>query len=249
MTVIESNLMNFSYVEILRTLFSECSDEYEYTADGIFRRKEPPDCPKCGQQMSLNGYNTYKKEGLGSVNIGKYYCSNCDVSQEENRQFWKNQKENFSNFLKRTIKKLKVNGVSLQGCADILSSLLPLEIGKDTVANLYNESMETYDRPKKERTEFQIIHYDEQFLKKRRRKKYRLTLLDGKTNKPIADELFEDPSKETIKSFLANHLGPTVKTFLVTDMSPTYSDVFIEFFDDGKLVHQYDQKYFILIEI
>lgn len=239
MVVIESTLMNFSYVEMLQTLLNGYSDKYEYTADGIFRLREAPDCPKCGQQMSLNGYNQYTKEGRGSVKIGKYYCSDCDELQEEDRQFWERQKKNFNKFLKRSIRELKVNGVSLQGCANILSSFLPIDVGKDTVDNIFNDTMEGYDIPKREQTDFQIIHYDEQHLKKRRIHKCRLTLLDGKTNKPIADEIFADASKAAIKSLLAKHLDSNAETFLVTDMSPTYSDVFIEFFDDEKLVHQY----------
>ncbi len=54
--------MNFSYVEILQQLFSDYSDKYEYTSDGIFRRKKAPDCLECGEQMSQNGYNTYTKK-------------------------------------------------------------------------------------------------------------------------------------------------------------------------------------------
>ena len=35
--------------------FKEYSNEYEFTAEGVFRRIVPPACPQCGKAMSHNG--------------------------------------------------------------------------------------------------------------------------------------------------------------------------------------------------
>ena len=47
-----------------------------------------------------------------------------------------------------------------------------------------------------------IVHYDEQFPKEGRSQKYRLTLLDAKTKRPLADELFDKKDPEIVEQFL-----------------------------------------------
>ena len=88
MVSVNTNLNIFSHGEPMRTIFGEYSSDYVYTAAGIFRRAVPPLCPKCGTQMNHNGYNTYGKKGLGSVNIGRYICPSCYEPCEEERNFW-----------------------------------------------------------------------------------------------------------------------------------------------------------------
>ncbi|KAF5436222.1 hypothetical protein C5S36_00885 [Candidatus Methanophagaceae archaeon] len=61
MVSVNTNLNNFLLWELMHTIFGEYSSDYVYTAAGIFRRAAPPLCPKCGTQMSHNGYNTYSK--------------------------------------------------------------------------------------------------------------------------------------------------------------------------------------------
>jgi hypothetical protein len=60
--------------------------------------------------------------------------------------------------------------------------------------------MEKENIPKLEN--IRVVHYDEQHPKEGRCQKYRLTILDAKTQLPLADELFDDKSPETIKKFL-----------------------------------------------
>ena len=88
MSFVHTNLDNFSLGGIFSTIFRDYSNDYVYTAAGIFRRTMPPVCPICGAQMNHNGYNTYSKKGLGSVKIGRYICPYCDNSSEEGRSFW-----------------------------------------------------------------------------------------------------------------------------------------------------------------
>ena len=83
-----------------------------------------------------------------------------------------------------------------------------------------------------------IVCYDEQHPKKGRCQKYRLTLFDPKTQRPLADELFDDKSSETIKNFLKKHLDTSEPVFIVTDFDKRYPEILSEVFGD-KLVHQY----------
>ena len=59
-----------------------------------------------------------------------------------------------------------------------------------------------------------IVHYDEQHLKISGTQKFRLTLLDGATGRPIAEELYDNKDSETIKAFLAKHLDSNRRIFI-----------------------------------
>ncbi len=83
-----------------------------------------------------------------------------------------------------------------------------------------------------------IVCYEEQHPKKGRCQKYRLTLFDPKTQRPLDDELFDDKSSEIIKNFLKKHLDTSEPMFIVTDFDKRYPEILSEVFRD-KLVHQY----------
>src|SRR5450756_2947547 len=92
MVTINLNFNNFSGLPTFLKVFGSFDNNYEYTAEGIFRRKAPPFCPRCSSPMVHNGYNIYTKKGLGDIKIGRYKCSNCNCTPEENRSFWEGLK-------------------------------------------------------------------------------------------------------------------------------------------------------------
>jgi len=233
MSFVHTNLDNFSLGGIFSTIFSEYSNDYVYTATGIFRRTMPPVCPICGAQMNHN-YNTYSKKGLGSVKIGRYICPYCDNSSEERRSFWENLKSDFYGVLDMIYQLMRLHHVSYQGIADILGLIYPQ--GKDTILNAFTASVERTVIPPLE--DIQIVLYDEQHPKRGRTQKYRLTLLDGVTGQPIGEELYDSKDPETITAFLAKYLDPNKRTFVVTDLYASYPGVFMEFFGEN-LIHQY----------
>src|SRR5450756_3005259 len=83
MVTINLNFNNFSGLPTFLEVFGSFDNNYEYTAEGIFRRKVPPFCPRCSSPMVHNGYNIYTKKGLGDIKIGRYKCSNCNCTPEE----------------------------------------------------------------------------------------------------------------------------------------------------------------------
>jgi hypothetical protein len=107
---------------------------------------------------------------------------------------------------------------------------------RSTILRAFYKEMEQKTVPFSEN--IRIVHYDEQHPKEGRCQKYRLTLLDAKTQRMIADELFEDKSPETIKEFLHKNLDASEPVFKVTDFDKRYPDILKEIFGD-KLVHQY----------
>ena len=107
--------------------------------------------------------------------------------------------------------------------------------GKTTIYNAFMESVDkTYIPPVED---ILIVHYDEQHPKTGRIQKFRLTLLDGVTGRPIADELYDSKDSETIKAFLASYLDPDRHIFIVTDLAPGYPKIFDEIFGDN-VIHQ-----------
>ena len=234
MVTVNSTLNNFSEAPILIDLLGQFGNEYEYTTKGIFRRKTPPLCPICNNPMVHNGYNQYTKQGLGEVIIGRYKCSHCGNTQEETRSFWEDLKtlllDSFNDFFQL----LRYHKVSYEGISDIMDYIYPRS--KNTILREFNRQMDQEYIPKLENV--RMVHYDEQHPKAGRCPKYRLTLLDTITQRPLADELFDDKSSETIKKFLQDNLDASEPVFIVTDFDLRYPEILKEVFGD-KLVHQY----------
>jgi len=185
-------------------------------------------------QMNYNGYNTYEKRGLGSVKIGRYTCPSCNEKCEEERNFWKKSKEDFFDTISMINKLLRLYHVSYQGISDIMALIYPH--GRDTIFNAFADSVEKTVIPHAE--DIRIVLYDEQHPKKGRSQKYRLTLLDGVTGQPIAEELYDSKDPATIMAFLVKYLDPNKRTFVVTDLYPSYPGIFEAFFGEN-LIHQY----------
>jgi len=185
MTILNCTLLNFAHAGILYPIFENYSNDFEYTTDGIFRRVVPPNCPECDIMMNRNGYNEYCKKKLGSVKIGRYICPICKKPLEEARDFWEQLKTNFFNAINNIYQCLRTQNVSYQGASAVMEHIFPR--GKDTIHNDFTNSVESAYIPPIE--DIQIVHYDEQHPKMGRTQKFRLTLLDGVTGRPIADDM------------------------------------------------------------
>jgi hypothetical protein len=123
---------------------------------------------------------------------------------------------------------MRLHHVSYQGISDILGLIHPQ--GKDTIFNAFTASVERTVIPPLE--DIQIVLYDEQYPKRGRTQKFRLTLLDGITERPIGEELYDTKDPATILSFRALYLDPTKRTFVVTDLYLSYPKVLKEFFGE-----------------
>ena len=213
--------LSFSFEELLNGI--------ERTADGVFRRVVPPLCPECGVLMNRNGYNTYCKKYIGSIKMGRYLCPCCDEPLEEDRSFWEALKNSFFGVINAFYQQLRFYNVAYQGISAAMKLVFPR--GKTTIYNEFMESVEkTYIPPVED---VLIVHYDEQHLKINGTQKFRLTLLDDATGRPIADELYDNKDSETIKAFLAKHLDPDRDIFIVTDLAIGYPGIFDEIWLSG----------------
>lgn len=234
MVTINCNLNNFSEIPIFQSIFNGIGDDFEYTEKDIFRRKISPQCPKCNNKTVHNGYNKYTKKGMGTIKIGKYSCNFCGKNLEEDRSVWEKLKNMFSDLRGELYQVLRLNHVSYSAISDIMHLIFPQS--KSTVFRSFNHAMYNTKVPPLE--DVLIVHYDEQFPKEGRSQKYRLTLLDAKTKRPLADELFNKKDPETIKQFLLANFDTSKPIFIVTDFYASYPSILKEVFGDN-LIHQY----------
>jgi len=234
MVTINCNLNNFSEIPNFKSIFNGIGNEFEYTEKDIFRRKISPLCPICNNKTTHNGYNEYTKKGIGTIKIGKYLCKSCGENLEEDRSVWEKLKTIFSDLLGELYQLLRLNHVSYGGISDIMHLIFPQS--KSTVFRGFNHATNNAEVPPLENV--LIVHYDEQFPKEGRSQKYRLTLLDAKTKRPLADELFDQKDPETIKQFLSSNFDTSKPLFIVTDFYSSYPSILKEVFGEN-LIHQY----------
>ena len=234
MVAINSTFANFGGVGAFLNLFSGFGNEFEITSDGVFCKIIAPECPDCGTNMDHNGHNDHTKKNLGTFKVGRYRCPCCHKSLEEDISVWENLKRDFFNQLKRIYRVLRNNSVAYKVISDMIKLVFPQS--KSSVFRGFIESMEEVDIP--EAGKAYIVHYDEQFPKKGRCHKFRLTILDAKSKKPIAEELFDDKGSPTIKKFLMSNLDINEPIYIVTDFGTSYPKILKEIFGD-KLLHQY----------
>ena len=229
MSIITTTLNNYCYVPTLTEVFSEFSHDYEFDENLILRRTPRPSCPICKSPMNKNGYNSYTKKGLGTLKVGRWSHSKCNCHLEEDRTFWENLTDEFFGRLADLAQVLKRHHISYEGMSEVFSFIYPRS--RETSRTLFIDRMDHVEFP--DQGNVFTVHYDEQHPKEGRAQKFRLTLLNGSTKEPIADELVDSKSPENIKAFLARHLDPTQPVFMVTDFFPSYPAVFEEFFVNG----------------
>jgi transposase-like protein len=219
---------------MISTIFSNYSNDYELTAEGVFRRKVSPMCPLCGNPMNHNGFNTCQKVHLGEAKVGKYLCPACGKSTQEERGFWIQLNENFFDIITKISTLLRLNHVSYESIESVMRYIYPRD--KDTIRNMVQCANEKISVPPVNNIQF--VHYDEQHPKAGRSQKYRLTLLDSPTGQVIAEELFDSKDSNTIESFLRRNLDTQNQIFIVTDLYRGYSDIFKRVFGN-RVIHQF----------
>ena len=238
MTVIATNFLNLPFADEIMDAFKEYSNEYEFTAEGVFRRINSPACPRCGKRMSHNGYNRYHLLDLAVIKLGKYHCKKCNISSQEENIFLTKMKFEISKILTGLYQVLRNHEVSYEGISEVMNYLIPQS--RDAICRKFSNSIASVQLP--ETSSIKIVHYDEQHPKAGRSQKYRLTLLNGISRDVIAEELSDNKSQGAIKSFFSKNLKEVIEKsmpiFIVTDLGRGYAELIVEVFD-GKAIHQY----------
>jgi hypothetical protein len=112
----------------LLSIFESYGSEFEYAPAGIFRRVAPPPCPRYGTRRDHNGYNTYCKQGLGSVKLGRYECPSCKKPYEEERSSWEKLKTEFFEVLTQLYQHMRTFHLSYEGIYGMMELIFPLKL-------------------------------------------------------------------------------------------------------------------------
>jgi transposase-like protein len=238
MTTIATTFLNLPFANQIKEAFSEYSNEYEYTTEGVFRRINPPACPRCGKQMCHNGSNISAILDLASIKLGRYLCKKCNISVQEKNTFWLKMKSEIGRILTGLYQVLRNHSVSFEGMSEVMDYIIPKS--GDTICRNFSDSVAGVQIP--DDSSIQIVHYDEQYPKAGRSQKYRLTLLNGVSHNVIAEELFDNKTQEAIKLFFRKNLEYVIEKstpiFIVTDLGKGYAELITEVFN-GNAIHQY----------
>lgn len=233
MNMIQANLNNFSVISNLNSIFPD-TEGFEYTNSGVIRSIAIPECPKCGRQCRRNGWDSLTHQNLASIKIGKFICTHCGYHVRTDTHFWHKfiieWKDTLSNFFLRLVD----GNVSDRLISALMDFLKPMS--KDTVLRKIFKAINKLIIPEFN-SKYQFVHYDEQYPKKGRHQKYRLALLEGFTNRVIAEELYDEISADIVKAFLQNHLDAKKDTIITTDDNPWYPQVFKQIWGN-KVKHQ-----------
>ena len=229
MTEIHLNLNNFTDSEALLTLFP-ASNEYEFTAKKVFRRKIRYFC--CGEATVHDGYDYIRKKGFGKARVGKQICQHCKKEIHEDKKFWKDLLSKWKDTITSLVMVLRDSNVAWEVISKIMGFILPCS--KDKLRYLFDDKIQLFEYAQ---DNYIFVGYDEQHPKKGRAQKYRLTLLNYTTRAPIAEGLFDNKDDATIEAFLREHLDTEKKLIVITDCDRRYPDIFKRIWGN-KVIHQ-----------
>lgn len=231
MTGIYLTLNNFNDFEFLKEIFPK-SDEYEFTAEKVFRRKAAIKC-ECGTFMVHNGYDYVRKSGFGKARVGKQCCHACGEQHHEDKGFWKNLLAQWKELTIGLICILRDSNVAWEKISQIFNYIIPSSKGKTMY--LFNECIEKFEYNQED---YLIVNYDEQHPKMGRMQKFRLTILNYKTRIPIAEELFDSKDEQTIENFLRKYLDPKKKIVVIVDCDRRYPAILKRIFGNNVVIQK-----------
>jgi len=185
--------------------------------------------------MNHNGSNTYEKKGLGSIRTGRYICPCCGQNYYEDRTYWNNIKDQLYDKLAGICQILRVHNVPYRAMAEVFSEIVPITVNKDNLHTLFSDSVDKVTIPPVKVND--VVYYDEQHISVDGISKFRLTLLDDISGRPIADETRNQMDRDTIKNFIEMYLDPGEPIFVVTDHLLMYPGILEDIFGSN-LTHQ-----------
>lgn len=234
MNVINTNLKNFMVAEDIMDFISQNNQDLVMTHKNVIQYVNDVFCPNCGKIMIMNGYNRYGREKIAKIKTQRYRCSSCKTNHEMKNYLIYKIISKLLETATNMIMNMRSGYLSFELIAKVLEPII--NISPDTVRNIFEKAVDNTEIDIK--SDFEILHYDEQHPKKGRTKKYRLSLLDGKTGQMIKEELFDDLTKNNVRKFLDKYLPRDKIMFIVTDHLPWYNEMFEEL-RPGKIIHQH----------
>jgi transposase-like protein len=204
-----------------------------------------PICPDCGE-------SNYTKQGFYEVNpkfennekikiwLQRYYCKKCNKKFSTNLGSIKEKFKTFFAPIKEKVRQTKLNRRgSLRGIQKDFKIFLGLDISHQTVKNYLKidekEIIKTKNRIQRRIDKLSGYYVvDEQFIRRRPKKKYRVTMYDVFVKGPIAEEIMEERTKKNLQDFIETVTKGQDRISITTDGLSSYATIA----DDLGFIHQ-----------
>lgn len=212
---------------------------------GILRQRDRL-CPNCfSTRTRKNGYHRSKSfllKNIGiSVNIGQHKCLDCGLSWSVDVNQLFDLLESFKEEMRKFGALLKSEKNSLHKAGRLLSQVIGKQYSHMSIKRWHQKHTKNIEEPNISNEDFSGYYvHDEQATKTGGKKKQRLMLRDITHKYPLAEEIADDKSKETIKKFLIGNLMDKKRIAMIVDENLSYPDIITK---DLKMKYQFDLRH------
>jgi len=191
-----------------------------------------PVCPECGRISTCKQEFREKNPvlpimGKTKVYVRRYKCK-CGKKFEVKLKNLLKANETISHVIKDKLRETAKKGYkSLRDLAKDLEIHANIKISHQTIKNILSQNVD--DEIKNDTQYFSTYYgYDEQFLRKKPYRVYRLLLYDALYDVPIAEKIVKTRSKIVIKHFIEDNLKNQPRKAIVTDHFKLYRKLMTE---------------------
>ena len=235
-----TNLLNFS----IQNQLKQIDENIILSKNNVFHMKKIK-CPKCETLCVYNGtahkgnYSIICKNNKLKFKTGQQYCPKCKKTIQVPNFLIKEIKEKLKQYIDTQIKSLTKLGVSQEGIKEHLQTIIEdFEISKSYIQKVQNKFLNkigTYKTNSKQKNpQLYFFGYDEQYIKIKGRKFYRIVFLNEKLNKVIFESIIENITEEKLKKVLKQVFKKIFKNKIpkgfIFDTKPMYPKLFRNIF-------------------
>ncbi|MBD3355497.1 hypothetical protein GF361_05995 [Candidatus Woesearchaeota archaeon] len=226
MKIKQPTLINFSTYQILGMF----DNKIIQSMTGIYHTKREH-CPICGKLGSYNGSSNKGKHDLsrstGSyLRLGQQRCTSCNEPIPVNNEWFLKMKEKIRDFIKSIVISLS-SSLSEEEIKVHLEEVYQIKIPKSTIhkiKSIADKEISSLEFEYKVKEGW--YGYDEQHIKIKGKKAYRIVIFDLELNDVIYENIHFKLSKKILKKILTKVFPDKKPLGFVVDMLPMYSKAF-----------------------
>ena len=212
------------------------TDSYQF----IYYDDELLFCPKCGEQLSLNGTQKFSLNKKLIIGKQKYICPNkkCQFTIITHPNQYIDKYCNYTKEIKeKAVKYSLIQYSSYQNKAEYINLHYRTKISRQTIYNANNTLIDQILHQKEQKLSEKIKKlnikssgiycYDEEFIKINKSIYVRMTIIDYKTKIIINDQIIPKNQfqQKTIQKFLKESLKGLKINTIITDGYKVYEDI------------------------
>ena len=204
MQTIQSNLINFSKINDIFSLFEQKQDSYSIFIDehGIVY-PDVKHCPICKSKMAKNGYNRGLVKTSSKFNIslrkGKLKCTNksCNHNLSTDKVIFEVWKNTLAEQITNDILDLKLRKLSSQEIARHIENTMGIKISHEFVRLKSKEMIDEIPIISKHKFSGVLVS-DEEFVKSKGIELKRISIIDANNPNVYHDKLYPDRSFDNL---------------------------------------------------